>query len=466
MFSPVRPFGELFTPSPRRRSSIQVQFTPMVVRPEARRRSSFVPVNLPCNNRTLVIGVSFFLLVSAVYKSGLIGWIIKVRSSFDAVAEVPLPLEYEISTSASVNEKPSNIVYPNLVVSESVSTSAAVPDSPEMALYDLSEYVPRAEYEAAIHDVTRLTTQVAQTVFRPNVCFSTDKVAEEQLTLLKSQIDVYQQDQGRAEQLEQFQLELIARFNEELSLRNSAIQTLGTRLESLERENLDIITRISFEPTQAVPIQVPTIAPNPVLSTADLVDHSLVSSSVTVFILTVMVTLLSIVCLVLMTRSQGSSVDDLRGELVRESEAAITCLKQDHEKELFAFKALLKESQAVSAELDAVVNEVIKDVSTRHSTPREFPLDLQDASSQFEIWQHVPEEFGGSQECSSECSLGSSLTPIRIPLTASSPPLLQSSPVRFSIASPRRAVDDCSDTSGEQENVQENIASIYDNFKQ
>ena len=148
------------------------------------------------------------------------------------------------------------------------------------------------------------------------------------------------------------------------------------------------------------------------------------------------------------------AVEDMRAGLAREVQAQIELIEESHQSEMRRMRAIILETNVMSAQLDLIVKDVLSETSTRNGSPT--PTDDDSCSAHDDSLSEVI-----------SATLGTSLTPIRIPLQTVSPTTVSGDPLRFSIASPsRRRSDtgDFSDSSGDQENVHENIASIWSNF--
>jgi hypothetical protein len=80
-FTPTGPFQELYTPTRRERASLNFRFSPLTPIAERLPRLSFVPPGIPVNKRALFIGLAIFLITSAIYKSGVVGWAVKMKAA-------------------------------------------------------------------------------------------------------------------------------------------------------------------------------------------------------------------------------------------------------------------------------------------------------------------------------------------------------------------------------------------------
>ena len=447
----MRPFGELFPESPRRRSSIQVQFTPMTARTERSRLS--VSAKHSVNYRVLMVCGAIFLFASGAYKSGLLGWLMKVRSSLQITPEVPLPEDFVLSTSAFVMDKRASsvIVDPEVsvpTVDEYISTSAVVPNVveavPEYSIHIEAESVALSLYESSLVEIARLTALVGElTVLPPllkTTCTLVDQAREEKLQTCSDDLGATVVGLHAAESFAQtcvsekssMQTELVSKFNEELLVRNLNIQNLETRLQQLERDNSNLNNQLALEATPAVPVIAPTPDPDPLLRT----DQTLLQSSVVVVVLTVWCLVMTL-CSCVLFMMLRSSRDVPLVELLPPTTAVPFELPSVTIEEL-------DEARPLASELGAILKDLLCDSSTRAASP-ETPAR----------WEQPLAEL------SLENSLEHSLTPIRVPLLPCVLTAGSSSPVRFSIASPmRKDASDGSDT--DQENV--NFASIFDNF--
>lgn len=354
-----------------------MDFTPMTPkRSNPVPRKSFIPQNIPVPNKTFLIGLGIFLVVSALYKA--IGMLDSRQYARPVVMEGD-------SLSVPLVEEP---------------TKALVEVVTEEPPIDISQYVPLSDYEEKLEEVVRLQKQLSlvrtklETRIDPRNCPTNDQELHSCYTGLT------QAESSLATCQEERQSERVAAYSllqstEELLFSQlvSATQTFEEKESEMRGEIKKLESRISGLKAELVEAR-------------DFFSYRLLTP------LTIALGVLSCIFALLLGLSRIRS---------RHSQSSIATVTQAHEQEMFHMRCLLAETSALSREIGCIMKEVIADtsqVSTHQNSPSASP----------------------SGSSLSEKLEASSLTPIRVELSnQGSEPMdrrISQSPVQFSIASP------------------------------
>ena len=518
-YTPVRPFEELHTPTHRERNSIQLQFSPMTPLRNTPRRLSFVPPKLPISNRALAIGTAVFLILSAIYKSGIIGWTVRMKA-----AELQGRLHVETWESSGV---------------------AA------------DESVPAALYESTVAEVEHLYARlIALETFQSEFnqqCLardreSWDRAAEcsESLTGCISALDdltvthanAMNEYQNSIVQLEVEQIQVIEkiesdfewRLNNLLNAKISEVQELEDQIYSLGAENEVLRNRLDLlsiegvkEPTVEEVVEpvveeelTQTEAPPSTTPSENIhierIETGSISYQIAVVILSILVALLgtlsgvllltnrlhepqtttsvireevvaptpSIDCTAIEERDpfeeerMQMALEDMAAKIAREVRVQLEMIEAHHEREMKVMRAIVEETHKTTAEIGFLVKDVLDEtsvVSTCNNSPCMSPsgdscsIEEGDASSLSVL-------------------LETSVTPIRVATRERAPAakMNRSIPTCYSIASPSRhsrqrrenglesseEEDDglsVEDSDTEKENFARDMVNIWENFK-
>jgi len=505
--TPVRPFEELSTPNRRERPSIQLQFTPMTPLKETTRRLSLVPPKLPVSNRSLVIGTAIFLFLSAIYRSGIIGWTLRMKTAElqgrlyvsngeTSFAEEAVPMALYESTLAEVEH-----LYAKVIALETFQSAFS-----QQCLARDREYSDRADECAG----------------SLSGCISAldDLTATHANVMNEYQNSIVQLEVEQIQVIEKIESDFEWRLNNLLNAKINEVQELEDRIYTLVEENeilrnqfdlLSIKKVVEPETTPAPTIEVVAEAspeesfPSPV----EEIETAQTSYQIAVFILSFLVALLSAVsgALFLMKRPQRETIvireevlvpgidstaieerdpweeermqmalEDMAAKIAREVKIQLEMIEAHHEREMQVMRAIVEETHKTTAEIGSLVKDVLEEtsiVSTCNNSPCMSPsgdscsIEEGDASSLSVL-------------------LETSVTPIRVPIRERAPANKTSSsiPTCYSIASPSRhsrarrdrghdssedeeeeglSVEEDSDL--EKENFARDMVNIWENFK-
>lgn len=496
------PFGEIYTPTPARRRSIQLQFTPLTPIRETPRRLSISPPSLPISNRTLGIGTVVFLIVSAIYKSGVIGLILRSRS-----AEIPSYLIIDTAAPVKVENSP--------------VTEVLQPVSPVLPSFEVAKLASR---------VAQLEDREAAYVSNCNI---QQKTAEAEILLLRDKVDKCSSDMKYLEkmkkksalecnetlgQLEIEQIQVIEKVEADFAKRldnllmktNSETEGLSVQLEALKKENSLLQGRLEVAAQEKTMTFLEAIekvrtgdTPRDPLLSVGRQDSSDQLERLVVWILSAVILVLFGVCMhlwrgrklereeipttqleevslieVLPTDPEEQerialAVEDMRASIAREVHAQIEMIEVHHEREMSIMKAIVEETRKSSVEISSLMKEVVDETcavsTTAHNSPRSS------TSSCLDLSRDTPDISSLS------VMLETGVTPIRVPLrdklSVNNNKPSPSAPTCYSIASPSRKLvhqssfdsssssDEWSDQEdGENEGHNAVMANIWSNF--
>jgi hypothetical protein len=377
------PFTALYTPSPARheRRSIHLDFTPSTPKRESvKPRRSFMPQSIPVPNRTFLIGLGVFLVVSALYKA--IGMMVPRGTT-----HVPLqpPTESE-----------------PLLLTPPPSTAPVVSPDFHMPtqdpLVDLSQYVPLTEFEERQAELEVLTKTLSVTLqeLRGKIDPSECRPDETKLRSCFSNLSALETSLSTCQDTNQ-QEKITA-----LTVLENTERVFSDRIASIQEEKVSLVTDLKQ--------RISHLQAEMDLAQAQIDEAQSSPNYFTWFVTTLALALSVIVMYLMATRSSSplrisvNEPDDIKQ------------LTQRHEQEMAQMRAILSEAATLNTQLSSIMKEVIHDssiASTTHGSPSASPSSL------------------------SEKLEASALTPIRVePIVDLSMQQLNHNPARFMIASP------------------------------
>lgn len=495
----MRPFEELYTPTRQVHQGInRLQFTPMTPIRETPRRLSFAfsPPKLPVSNRSLVIGIVTFLLVSAVYKSGVIGWTLRMREVEHRAREL---------------------------VSRGIHSS--------------DDAVPMSVYEEAVSEIEQLegrliSVEAIQSVFNRQ-CLARDFSAEMQIESEQRQLQECRgdftsfkkmhedritectdaMDRLEIEQiqvLDKIEAEFEGKLNNLLASKQAVVDQLEVRLMALSDENDALLEELESLDEEVMVLKeqqlMNTVMPSPfnepiledasvaevspdlrieageaddeasasVPSELESLERSAAVYNMAIAVLSALVALLSVVSgvLYLIVRSSQQEAaesdplrievtervhtpavldvtameerdpsdqerlqmaqEDVSARIAREVRAQLEVIEAHHEREMSLMRAIVEETHKTSIEIGSIMKDVMDETSIV-STTNNSPCHSPGTTSSCSF-EPTREEMDLS---SLSVMLETSVTPIRVPLGARQVDKPTSSiPTCYSIASP------------------------------
>ena len=454
---------------------------------------------LPVSNRSLAIGAAVFLFVSAVYKSGLIGLIIRMKAE------------------RLLSERAVGLASPVVVADVAQGSSASLLDG-----------IPLSQYESSMAEMSHLRERVGELEARRSdfrtQCTLADEAFEERVASVSSKLNECSRELRAANAqkaeceinckeslnelemehiqiMEKLEMDFSANLNNVLAVKNSEAEELGAKVQSLVSENSELrtsadqLTLLALSEREEFTRLLEELNDDARVKSGGTSDQSIVDSmdvSLTVWyaavsVLTVLVALLSITSLVLFQERRhrqqshastvplrvtetvytpisspalpeisayvdtemeeperiSMSVEDLRAAMAREVQAQVEIIEKHHEEELARMHEIIRETRTLNLELRRVMKDVVDEtsiVSTNNNSPSLSALNDEEVSHDAISFDRGTPGKGDDLDVSSlSALLETSVTPIRVAL--GSRVLVKTTPsvpTCYSIASPRR----------------------------
>ena len=449
---------------------------------EAPRRMSFSPPKLPFSNRTLITGTVLFLFLSAVYKSGIIGWVVRMK-----VAE--LQGNISLGTLSSADTVP-GLLYE--------STLAEVDQLYARVIF-LESFQSQFNQQCLLRDRVH-EQEIQECTGQLTGCHrSLDKIST---TLDKAvtgcQNSIVQLEVEQIQVIEKIESDYERRLSNLLDAKNSQLQDLEERLVSLGNENGALRERFDSHKQEPQELQFDIPEPPPheeiqkvsivqleaqaheVLQEEDIVadfgigmvdeiENSNFSYQIAITILSSLVIILGTVSGVLWVSRESEEIiftspvptavptpalldttaieerdsseeermfmalEDVAAKIAREVRCQLEMIEAHHDREMSLMRAIVEETHRTSAEIGSLVKEVIDETSIE-STCNNSPC-MSPSGDSCSIESLTPADAS-----SLSVLLETSVTPIRVPVRDRVPVAKTSSsiPTCYSIASPSR----------------------------
>lgn len=383
---------------------------------------------LPVSNRSLAIGTVVFLFLSAVYKSGIIGWALRMKYS----QKVNIPASHEVlikEVSVWNSLEPRLTVVPDLAMVEEMSNLRSKlsimasrgtefdhmcwPHEEErenqistLAL-DLERTNARLHNEAKArrHDLEKYEDSLAELdIEQIRVMDKIDNDYNRQLTTISSAHEIQLNEmQNRVSSLTHMNIALKMEMEQRVTqIKADADLALSEQVRLREEA----------ENRESIFVEVPVPA-----TPADLSDMSLLRSYVTVTLLTLIATAFGLATAVLLMERKklieesqppepirifesvytpaaspdipvqmqddsvadsaeateeeariSMAVEDMKAAIAREVQAQVEIIEAHHERELQRMKAIIKETNSLSIELGGFMKELEDDTVLASTT--------------------------------------------------------------------------------------------------
>jgi len=492
------PFDELYTPTPARRRSLQLQFTPLTPVRESPRRLSISPPKLPFSNRTLGIGTIVFLIVSAVYKSGIIGLLIRWKNPDQITA--PAIVESLEIVAANISAASASTTTSSLEV---VALLTRVSQLEERQADNISKCKNQIQ---ALDNEVLLLREKSQQCGRD----LKESVKKQKKTAVECKETLNQLEVEQIQVIDKVEADLGSRLDNLLLVKEMEAAEFLSQINALKVENAALIkeAEMSAAETKLTFLQAVEKVRSEIQKERALLESAMDSRTENfdqniLWILSATVACLSLLCVylwlsrpsmpqepLLVTESVYTpsccevsaiepadpeeqdrialAVEDMRASIAREVHAQIEMIEIHHEREMSIMKAIVEETRKSSIEISSLMKEVV-DETCAVSTAQNSPCS---SSSCLDLSRDSP--------CDDISSLSVMLetgtTPIRVPLkdklVANKPS--PSAPTCYSIASPSKRLHQRVDSSSscewsEDENVSDKnnrviMSKIWNNF--
>lgn len=495
------PFDEIYTPSPARRRSIQLQFTPLTPIRESPHRLSITPPKLPFSNRTLGVGTAIFLIISAIYKSGLVG--ILMRLHYPSIKGPAL--------ASNISD--------TIVLAETQTPLEISPTLPSFEVVKLLSRVSQLE-DREVETVNRCNAkhsvseaEIARLSERGNKCSRDMKSLEKKYK--KATVEcgeaLGQLEIEHVQIVEKMKIDYATQLDNLLLKKNAAVEDLSTQISELKLEKSNLNKQVLATETAKIFSFVDAVGKlRADEHMQDILPPAIEGKSddfnfVPVWLLSAAVVVLSSLTVYLwLDRQQQTppeeieplrmkndeseltaieapdpeeqeriafAVEDMRASIAREVHAQIELIELHHEREMSIMKAIVEETRKSSVEISTLMKEVVDETCAVSTNGQNSPCS-RSSSSCLDLSRDTPDISSLS------AMLETGMTPIRVPLkdkqALNSKPS-PSAPTCYSIASPSRRLQRRADSSSsgdwsdeEEENGGDQhlkvMANIWNNF--
>ena len=489
------PFDEIYTPSPLRRRSIQLQFTPLTPIRESPHRLSITPPKLPFSNRTLGVGTAIFLIISAIYKSGLVG--ILMRLQYPSIKGPALASDISDTLVLGETQTPLEIS-PTLPSFEVVKLLSRVSQLEDREVETVNRC--NAQHSASEAEIARLSE-------RGNKCSRDMKSLEKKYkkATVECEEALGQLEIEQVQIVEKMKTDYATQLDNLLLKKNAAVEDLSTQISELKLEKSNLNKQVLatenakiFSFVDRADEHMQDVVPPAIEGKSD--DFNFVP----VWLLSAAVVVLSSLTVYLwLDRQQlapaeieplkmkndeseltaieapdpeeqeriAFAVEDMRASIAREVHAQIELIELHHEREMSIMKAIVEETRKSSVEISTLMKEVVDETCAVSTNGQNSPCS-RSSSSCLDLSRDTPDISSLS------AMLETGMTPIRVPLkdklALNSKPS-PSAPTCYSIASPSRRLQQRADSSSsgdwsdeEEENGGDQhrkvMANIWNNF--